>query len=152
MTASTVPTSEPARHPPRRHSRRARIARALNVSEAVADKKLYGERSVNRECARIITSDLEAGDSEAAAVFLAAIDAAAGSRTILPLAQAIHEAECADNAEQTAEEAFRHAVQEGVATLEQAYEYLRKSAIARDKAERAEQSVRRWIEEQEAQR
>ncbi|MGH7510895.1 MAG: hypothetical protein ACREMZ_15690 [Gemmatimonadales bacterium] len=141
-----------ARHPRPALSRKLRVARALNVSEALADKKLYGERSVNRECAKILASDLEAGDTEAAALFLSPIDAACAPRHSLSLHEALHRAELADAAEQVADENFREKLRQGTATVEEAREYLRKSALARAAAEEAERETQAWIDEQEARR
>lgn len=137
-------------HPVPSRSRRTRIAIALGISTALADKRLYGERAINRECARIITADLDAGDTDAVALFLAPIDAACAARTrTLSLCEALHRAECADAAEQLADETFRERLRQGVATVAEAREYLRKSATARGAAEEAERMVREWITEQE---
>lgn len=130
-------------------SRKVRVAKALDVSTATAEKRLYGREAVNLQCAQIVTADVQAGDLESAVAFVTVIEAALAG-TSLPLLQSLHEAELADNLEQIAEEAFRHAIQEGRATIEQAREYIRKSAVARRKAEQAEQSVQRWIDEHEA--
>jgi len=131
------------------NSRKVRVARDLNVSTAKADKLIYGVGAANLICARVVASDVKAGDIESAAAFAAVIEVALAGAP-LPLLRALHEAELADAAEQTADEEFRHAIQEGTATIEQAREYIRKSAVARRKAEQAEQSVAEWIRKQEA--
>jgi hypothetical protein len=130
-------------------SRKCRVARAIGCSPARAEKHLYGPLALNRLCAQVVAADVQAGDYETAVAFVALIEAElAGPRQ--PLLQALHDAELADIEEQVAEEALRHAIQHGRATVEQAREYIRKSATARRKAEQAEQAVAQWIQDQDA--
>lgn len=112
---------------------------------------MYGREAANVTCAAIVRADVEAGDLESAVAYITVIEAELAGAP-LPLAVALHRAELADNQEQIAEEELRHAIQEGTATVEQAREYIRKSALARRTAEQAEQSVQRWIDEREASR
>lgn len=137
-------------HPRERVSRRLRIARALNISVAAADKKIYGAHAVNRECARILTADIDAGDTEAATLFLAPIDAACAPRQRLGLMEALHRAEMADCLEQLADETFREKLRQGTATVDDAREFIRRSAIARTAAEVAEREAMEWIREKES--
>lgn len=129
--------------------RRQRAADALGVSCAVADKRLYGDAAVNLQCAAIVGADVRGGDLESALAFVAPIEAALGGAAI-PLFQALHEAELADNAEQYADETFREKLRQGTATADDAREFIRKSAAARHKAEEAERAAQRWINHQEA--
>lgn len=129
--------------------RRQRAADALGVSCAVADKRLYGDAAVNLQCAAIVGADVRGGDLESALAFVAPIEAALGGAAI-PLFQALHEAELADNAEQYADETFREKLRQGTATADDAREFIRKSAPARHKAEEAERAAQRWINHQEA--
>jgi hypothetical protein len=130
-------------------SRKVRLAEALDCTVAKAEKLVYGPEAVNHQCARVVASDVKAGDLETALAFIAPIEAALGGAPV-PLFQALHEAELADNAEQNADESFREKLRQGTATIDDAKEYIRKSAAARHKAEEAERAAQRWIEHQEA--
>lgn len=86
-------------HPRLHLSRKVRVAHDLGVSEAAADKYLYGERAAHLIVAAIIESDLRAGDTEAVAMTTAPIEAAEMGQDILPLAQAMAAYDTADTAE-----------------------------------------------------
>jgi hypothetical protein len=75
----------------------------LGCGLASADKKLYGEHAVNLQCARIIASDLEAGDTEAAALFFAPIDAATIPGPVPHWTEAIHSHNLCDAGEDCAQ-------------------------------------------------
>lgn len=91
---------------------------------------------------------LDAGHDGVVTERMAEIDASMLPRPAVDLMTALHEAEMADCFEQITDEAFREKLRHGVATVEDGREYVRKSAIARYKAEQAEQSVIGWIKAQ----
>lgn len=81
---------------------------------------------------------------------MAVIDASLAPVTFASLTDLLHEAQIADVCEEPADETFRHKLQCGTATVAEARDALRKSAVARGKAELAEAALLHWIEEKEA--
>lgn len=92
---------------------------------------------------------LQAGCTEKIAELMAVVDASLTGELPTTLDDALHEAEIADCLEQVADESFRDKRRRGAATVKDAREYLRRSAIQRQKAEIAERETLRWIVRQE---
>lgn len=97
--SDSVPSRSFDLHPRPAPSRKIRIAADLGVSEAVADKYLYGERAANLIYTAIIESDLRAGDTQAVALWTAPAEAVQMGADVLSLAQAMAEYDAADSAE-----------------------------------------------------
>jgi hypothetical protein len=88
------------RHPKSGGSRRLRVSQDLNISLAAADKLLYGERAVNLLSARVVESDLRAGDHDAIALWIAPQDAALMGSDVPHLVDALVDYDRADAAEE----------------------------------------------------
>jgi hypothetical protein len=95
-------------HPRAPHSRRLRVARDLNVSEAKADKILYGEHAVNLCYAEVIRSDVKALDHEAVATWIAPAEAALLEATVPGFMEALCAYDQADAAEDLVQAELRH--------------------------------------------
>lgn len=105
---STVRRGPRHRLPSEGRSRRVRIARALDVSVATADKLLYGQAALNARCARVIASDLAAQDHAALAQWMLPIDAALAGPVRRTWTDVRHAYDCADADEDRAQADLRH--------------------------------------------
>lgn len=112
------------------------------------ENRIYGEASDYQQVARINRMLRALGLTDQVCGLMAVVDASMAPAVPSSLTLALHEAELADTAEQVADETFRHALEEGTATIPLAREAIRKSAMARGKAEVAEAGMLRWISEQ----
>lgn len=89
------------------------------------------------------------GHTDKLAELMAVVDASLTDTLPISLYDALHDAEMADCQEQIADESFRDKLRKGAATVDDAREYLKRSAIQRAKAEVAERETLLWIAEQE---
>src|SRR5688572_16237478 len=78
-------------HPMPSRSRRVRVAADLHISVAQADEWLYGARAINLVHAAIVGSDLQAGDRDAVAQWIAPTDAALAGHEIPHIEEALTE-------------------------------------------------------------
>ena len=78
-------------------------ALTLGVSLATAEKRLYGEHSVNLQCARLVEMMLRRGETEDVAKFLAPIEAARQGEPTGQLVDTLLAAAMADCHEDNAE-------------------------------------------------
>lgn len=125
-----------------------RLAQVYGVAKEKTATALY-----TLSCRRVAQGNevyLDAGRDDVVMAHMAEVDASMLPRPAVDLMTALHEAELADCWEQISDERFREKLRRGTATVEDAREYMRKSACARYKAEQAEQSVISWIAQQKA--
>lgn len=107
MTAKVLPM-RPRFHPQPSPSRKRRLAHDLCRSEAWIDKAIYGANAINVQYAKVIESDLRAGDHDAVALWIAPGAAAEMGEDIPDLADAWREYDEADTAEDAAEAPLNH--------------------------------------------
>lgn len=125
-----------------------RLAQVYAVARARTALDLY-RRSVERVC-RGNEVFLAFGMPEFVLEQMAVIEASLGGSRRIPLHEALHEAELADAAEQVPDETFRYRLSQGTATVEEAKDWLRKTAAQCVKAEVAMREVQDWIRAKEA--
>lgn len=112
------------------------------------DNRMHGAASDYNQVARMNRMLRDLGLTDRLCELMAVVDASMAPAVPTSLTLALHEAEMADTAEQVADESFRHALANGTATTAGARDAIRKSAVARGKAEIAEAGMLRWIEQQ----
>lgn len=124
-----------------------RLAQVYHVAKEKTATALYA-----LSCQRVAQGNevyLDAGQMDVVMAHMAEVDASMLPRPAVDLLTALHEAEMADCFEQIPDETFRDKLRRGTATVGDAREYVRKSVVARYKAEQAEQSVLNWIAKQQ---
>jgi hypothetical protein len=126
-----------------------RLHQLHGESPTTWENRMSGEVSDYKQVARMNRELIGAGMTEKVAELMAVIDASLSGQTPITLHDALHEAEIADCMEQIADESFRDKLRRGTASVSDAREYVRKSAHARTKAEKAEAETLTWISQQE---
>jgi hypothetical protein len=126
-----------------------RLHQLHGESPVTWENRMSGEVSDYKQVARMNRTLIDFGLTEKVAELMAVIDASLAGQLPITLHDALHEAEIADCMEQIADESFRDKLRKGTASVSDAKEYLRKSAVQRTKAEIAERETLTWIKEQE---
>lgn len=83
-------------------------ARALGVSESVAERRVYGPESVNLQAAKLIAAMILRGETDDAAVFEAPISAAMLGPVLEPLPELQRSADESDGYEDVCQSAWVH--------------------------------------------
>ncbi len=143
-----LPKALPASHVSHRVSAEVRLAKRYGGRPRTWKGRMTGPDSCYLHIARINTDLIENGEADRALTLMVPVDASLGPVSRVELVDALHQAEIKDAAEQLADENFRDKLRRGVATPDDARDYIARSVAARRAAEVAEQAARRWIDEQ----
>lgn len=137
-----------AYHNARGDSVEIRLAHRHGRQPATWHAVIYGPGNAYDTVAKVNRELVEMGQSARALALMIPIDESLAAPVRLCLSEALHKAEIADALEQITDEVFREKIRQGTATVTEAREYIRRSCAARCEAEKAEQAVERWIDEQ----
>ncbi len=127
-----------------------RLSQLYGESARTWEARLSGETSCYRRVAQINGLLRVMGMLDELTELMMPVELSLGPDGVLGLDEALHKAECADADEQLADEGFRYALRQETATIADAKDYLRKSALQCARAEVARREVHRWIEREMA--
>jgi hypothetical protein len=129
-----------------------RLHRMYGESVGTWEHRLSGLTSAYRRVAQMNGVLRMMGMVDKLTELMMPVELSLGPAGVLPLPEALHQAELADCREQEGDETFRHRLTTGSATVADAREYLRLSGVQCARAEIARRETQRWIEEQEGER